>query len=208
MFSDKYISGELVYGDNIYIPEEYMDEKWWYINSCPGYMISDCGRVWSEKSQQFIKPKPMDKHGHLGVCLLINGKRCYKYVHRLIAEAFIPNPNNYPIVRHLNDNPYDNELDNLDWGTQKDNYNDCKRNGHTYIPTDNDREMGFRKIRKPIVAIDIESGKIMKFKGQQEASRILGIQQANIWKVLNGKRSSTCGYRFEYLKEGDENETD
>ena len=75
-----YIQGEFIYGDTCFVPEEYMDENWWYIDEAPSYMISDEGRIWSDKTQRFIKPKPMDREGHLGVCLTVNGKPRYFYL--------------------------------------------------------------------------------------------------------------------------------
>lgn len=202
----EYINGNFVYGDTLYTSDDYMDERWWFIEGAPGYMISDCGRIWSQKTQQMIKPKPMDRHGHLGVCLKVNGKPYYEYLHRLMAKAFIPNPNNYPIVRHLNDNPSDNSLDNLDWGTQKDNMSDCARNGNAHFPTQEEREIGLSKMRTPIIATNIHTGEQMEFAGQGVASRCLRVPQANIWKVLNNHRSHAGGYTFEYLKVGDDDE--
>lgn len=203
-----YVPGEYVYGDNCYVPDKYMEERWWYIKDAPGYMISDHCRVWSDVSQQFIKPKPMDNHGHLGVCLSVNGKPIYRYLHRLMAEAFLPNPYGLPIVRHLDDDPRNNYLDNLRWGTQKDNHDDCCRNGHARYPTPEDREIGLEKLRIPILATNLNTGEQIRFRGQTEAARFLGIQQANIWKVLNGERRHAGGYHFEYLEKGGNYETD
>lgn len=203
-----YIPGEFVYGDDVYVSDEYMDERWWYINGAPGYMISDCCRVWSERTQRFLKPKPMDKHGHLGVCLQVNGRPTYRYLHRLMAEAFIPNQYNQPIVRHLDDNPHNNYLDNLRWGTQKDNHEDSRRNGHARYPTPEDREIGLEKLRIPVLATNLRTGEQIRFKGQSEAARILGLEQDNVWKVLNGQRKHTCGYYFEYLRKDDVDDAD
>lgn len=194
-----YISGEYVYGDDLYVPDDYMDERWWYIDGVPGYMISDCGRVWSSKSQKFLKVKPLDKHGHLGVSMSINGKHVYRYIHQLMARAFIPNPNRMPVVRHLDDNPKNNYLDNFAWGTQKDNYEDCRRNGHVHYVTPEEREIGLEKMRIPVLATDLKTGRQTRYASQTEAARDLGLQQANVWKVLNGHRKHTCGYHFEYL---------
>lgn len=201
-----FISGEYVYGDNRYIPDEYLDEKWWYIKGAPNYMISDHGRVWSQKTQQFIKPKPMDIQGHLGVCLRVEGRPIYKYIHRLMAEAFIPNPKKYPIVRHLNDDRDDNYLSNLAWGTQKDNIDDCYKNGNIHVVTPEEREIGLSKLRKPILAINKQTGDTRYFRGQRDASMTLDIQQSNIHKVLNGERNHAGGYHFEYARGGVENE--
>lgn len=70
-----------------------------------------------------LKPARMP-HGYLRVQLTFSGKTRRAYIHRLLAEAFIPNPEGLPIVRHLNDVPDDNRLENLAWGTPKDNARD------------------------------------------------------------------------------------
>lgn len=194
-----YIPGEYVYGDDFYTPDEYIGERWWYIDGIPNYMISDCGRVWSIGSQQFLKVKPLDGHGHLGVCMCVNGRRVYRYIHQLMARAFIPNPNNLPIVRHLDDDPHYNYLDNLAWGTQKDNYNDCLSNGRVHYVTPEEREIGLEKMRIPVLATNLKTGEKICYQSQSDAARDLGLQQANVWKVLNGVRNHTCGYHFKYL---------
>lgn len=195
-----YFPGEYVFGEDCYVRPEYMDEKWWYISGIPYYMVSDMGRVWSEKRQQFLKVKPMDNHGHLGVCLSVDGRSYYEYIHRLMAKAFIPNPNDRPVVRHLDGDPGYNTIDNLAWGTQRDNWYDSVLHGTAKPPTDKDREKGFQKVRRPIIAVNLSTGDEIYFRGQGEASRELFIQQANIWKVLNGERRTAGGYYFKYVK--------
>ena len=193
------MEGSFVYGDNVYIDDSYMDEEWEYIYGIEGYMISNKARVWSERSQKFLKLKKMDKHGYLGVCLYLNGKRIYKYIHRLVAEAFIQNPNNYPIVRHINDDPLFNEEQELEWGTQLDNIMDSIRNGNFYWITDSDRIKAHEKQMMPLTAINIKTGEKKYFQSQNEASRRLNIPQANIHKVLRGQRRYAGKYTF---KEG------
>jgi len=197
----QYFPPQYVFGDDCYIPDEYMEEKWWYMdNNDPNYMISNYGRVYSTKTRRFVKPKKMDREGHLGVGLCRDGKRFYRYLHRLIAEVFIPNPHNYPIVRHLDDNKENNDIENLAWGTQKDNMRDAVRNGRNHRFTAEDREKNLEIQRIPIRAINLDTGEEIVFRSQSEAARELGIYQANIWKVLNGQRNKTCGYYFEYLE--------
>lgn len=192
----EYFYGEEVYGDNVYVDEYYFDEKWKYIRDFPDYMISDKGRVWSTKTERFLKLKIMDDHGHLGVCLHHNGKTYYKYIHRLVAEAFIPNPLNLPVVRHIYDEPDQNTVADLGWGTQRDNIHDAMRNGKAYILTDEDRYKGNKDRMTPIIAINRITGEKLFFQSQGETSRILGIPQANIWKVLNDERRYAGGYVF------------
>ena len=194
----EYLEGRFVYGDDIYVDEYYSDERWSHIDGFPGYFVSDKGRIWSERHQQFLVLKQLDNHGHLGVCLYVDGERYYRYLHRLVAEAFIPNPDGLPVVRHICDEPSRNEAEDLSWGTQRDNWNDAIRNGRGYALTPEDRERGYEQSRTPVVAIDLTTGQRRSFRGQRYASKALGIPQANIWKVLTGERRQAGGYRFEY----------
>ena len=97
-----------------------------------GYFISKKGKLWSryDKSGHITKDSwhrvkyNTSKQGYK----FIQRRGKIHYIHRLVAMAYIPNPNNYPIVRHLNDNPLDNRLANLAWGTQKDNVKDSIKN--------------------------------------------------------------------------------
>lgn len=194
----EHIEGRFVYGDDVYIPDEYLDEVWEYIPGIDYYMVSNYGRVWSEKSQMFLKPKPMDSHGHLGFCLSQNGVQRYVYQHRIMAQAFIPNPDGYPIVRHLNDIADDNDLCNLAWGTQRDNQRDSVENGTAHVVTPEEREIGLRKTRVPVIAINLETGEKIRFISKNEAGRVLRVEPANIYKVLIGERKQTGGWTFEY----------
>lgn len=170
------------------------DEQWAEIDY--GYYVSDYGRIWSGRSQKFLKPKRMDKYGHVGFVIHNGGRDKYLYLHRLVAEEFIPNPRHYPIVRHLNDDPTDNRAENLAWGTQKDNMHDSIEAGRSYTLTDEDREIGYEKVRIPVIAKNLRTGKEIHFRSQTDAARELNIQQANIWKVLHGERRMAGGYSF------------
>lgn len=202
-FDDDGYPGDYVYGDDVYIDDYYMEELWKPVKGFErNYWVSNFGRVWSSKSNSFLTVKPMDNHGHLGVCLYNNGKRHYWYIHRLVAEAFIPNPDNHPIVRHIYDNPQFNTYEDLAWGTHRDNFFDSVRNGRAYIPTDIDREKGNLERKTPIIAINIKNGNRLYFDSQGEASRILNIPQSNIWKVLVGQRVKAGNYTFTYDERG------
>ena len=93
------------------------------------YIVYRDGRVYSEWGNKFLKPFLRGKKLYLCYNLTINKKVRSIPVHRIVAETFILNPENYPIVRHLNDIVTDNRVENLSWGTQSDNLLDAKRNG-------------------------------------------------------------------------------
>lgn len=168
----------------------------------PGYWLSSYGDMYSERSDKMLKPKPLDREGHLGFCLYVDGRRKYYYLHRLLAQTFIPNYDpNQNVVRHLNGDVNDNYLDNLSWGTQKDNIHDTIQMGNAYYLTDEDREKGFKLIRKPTRATNIQTGEVRDYISLNDAVRDLGVQQANAQKVATGQRPHTCGWKFEYIEE-------
>lgn len=176
-----------------YIDDYYMDEKWAHTNY-PGYLVSNKGRVMHNGN--ILSDRRGDREGHLAIGIGSEKDRKYSYVHRLVADAFISNPDNKPIVRHLNDIPDDNDVNNLAWGTVLDNHNDCVANGKYRAFTDEDREKSYAKSRKLIIAI-FHDGSKKKYRSQNDAARELGLQQSNIYKVLVGERKHTGGIIFE-----------
>lgn len=106
-----------------------MIEVWKDIKDYEGlYQISNLGRVKSLKYRKSNKERILilngaAKHGYYMVGLCKNHKRKYVTVHRLVAEAFIPNPDNKPQINHKDENRRNNCVDNLEWVTAKENLN-------------------------------------------------------------------------------------
>lgn len=110
-------------------------EIWKDIKGYKGYyQVSNLGRVKSldrysidrRGGKHFLKGiilTPYLCKGYLRICLHVNGKQKQLAVHRLVAEAFIPNPNNYPQINHKDENKTNNTVDNLEWCTAKYNNN-------------------------------------------------------------------------------------
>lgn len=181
--------------ENKYIPEGYEDERWKYTN-IENIMVSDHGRIYNLRTGNFLNGTPVGRCGHIDISVKTPTSRTHAYVHRLVAQAFVPNPHNYPIVRHLNDVSCDNVPDNLAWGTQLDNNHDMRRNGNDYTLTDEDREKAMQKRRKPIIGTNLVTGEKRHFESSQAASRILGYGQASISAVANGKRHRVGDWVF------------
>ena len=152
------------------------------------YQVSNDGLVrTSHKGLWEILLAGRTKHGYYNVLLYKDGKRKNERVHRLVASAFIPNPNNYPYINHKDENPSNNHVDNLEWCTAEYNinYGTCKER----IADSNS---------KPILKYDLEGNFICEYKSLAEAERIEGIDHATISLSCSGRVSYQCGYIWIY----------
>lgn len=95
------------------------------------YAITEDGQVWSYKRQIFMKP--YKQNGYLLVSLFKDGNSKNYRIHRLVAGAYLPNPNNYPEVHHINSIKTDNRIENLAWVNKEDNLRLRKYKAHTAI---------------------------------------------------------------------------
>ena len=170
-----------------------MQEIWKDIRDYEGlYQISNIGNVKSLNYKQtgrekILKPS-VDKDGYLFVCLCKNRKVKPFKVHRLVAQAFISNPNNYPQVNHKNEIKDDNRLENLEWCDAKYNVN------YGTI-----KERTAEKLSKPVLKIDPISNEIVaEFPSIKEVERQLGYKQGNISKCCKGNRNTCGGYKWRY----------
>lgn len=100
-----------------------MAEKWKTIDECPGYEVSDKGHVRNKNTGRILRPaevkRPRCQSTSLRVVLMDNGGRNSRYVHRLVAAAFVPNPENLPMVEHINGDFHDNRAANLRWSDRE-----------------------------------------------------------------------------------------
>jgi hypothetical protein len=128
------------------------------------YYINRKGEVFSIKYTQKIRKitptlfgKPNNRY--FGVTFRSERGLVFAKIHRILAELFIPNPDFLPIVRHLNDNPLDNRIENLSWGSPLDNEKDKIRNGYRY-----DRE-GEKNGNSKLFPLDVLNIRRMYEKG-------------------------------------------
>lgn len=179
-------------------------ERWKDIKGFPGYQVSDTGRVRSRINNRHgvgteyheLKPVNGGKQNRKSVQL---GRGNRRSIHRLVAEAFIPNPNNHPLVRHLDDNPENNSVENLAWGTQTDNMQDCVKHGRLV----GDTRAAIEATRCPVRAISMDGSVYRDFISIQDAARSLNVWPQHICSVLQGKIRQTGGWFFERLESGD-----
>lgn len=109
-----------------------MKEEWRQIKEAPDYYISNFGRVLSKKKNYFnriMKPKKSKKTGYLQIGLMINNKRKFFLIHRLVLSHFNPIENMEMLeVNHIDENKQNNHIENLEWMTSKENCNYGTRN--------------------------------------------------------------------------------
>lgn len=162
-----------------------MQEIWKNIEEYPDYQVSNLGNVKTLekyvnsgiKNNNKVKRKSMllKKHIKLGyceVCLTKNNKKHYIKVHRLVAMAFLPNPNNFPQVNHKDENPLNNNVSNLEWCTAKYNCNYGNRNKKIY------KNNPFKAIR--VNQYDLNNNLINSFDSIAKASRYFGCSRLTI----------------------------
>lgn len=154
-------------------------EYWKQIKGYPHLFISRAGSVWTTTYNRYLKPQ-LSNRGYLRVGL--NKDKVIKtvHVHRLVAEAFIPNPDNLPQVDHIDGNKLNNCVENLRWISQSDN---CRKS----------RPHAEKRNR---AIICVETGKVFTSKAQ--AGRALGIPTAVMSSLLKGESESYHHLHFKY----------
>jgi hypothetical protein len=164
-----------------------MKELWKQIIGYEGrYEISSSGRVKSlakycnykiSKREVPLILKPCkDGRGYYNFTVVNNGKKKVLLVHVEMAKCFLPNPNGYKIVRHLNDIKADNRLKNLKWGTHSDNNNDSVKNGKLF-------RGGKSSKLKRLEVLKILSSK----KSNTELGKKYGVTESTISKIKVGR---------------------
>lgn len=162
------------------------------------YEISNIGNIRSKGSDKYHKGKELKpyktKNGYLQIVL--TSKHIHKYIHRLVAEAFVLNPNNYDEVNHINEDKTDNRAENLEWCTHNYNYNYGSR-----IERIRQKRIGQynTKNSKKVGQYD-KNGKLVKvFESGMEAKRN-GYNNAHISMCCRGLRKTANGCMWKYIE--------
>ena len=173
------------------------------------YQVSNLGRVKSLKRkvyagrnrmrwqyERILSNNKTNGNGYIVVSLNKESKSKNKYVHRLVAEAFLENPNNYKYINHKDQNTFNNNVNNLEFCTAQ--YNSTYRDAHIK------RGLKFRNNlvnSKKVYQLDENENIIKEFPSMAEASRELGTNHTSIYACLNGKQKHAFGYKWKYADE-------
>ena len=209
------------------------DEIWKPIKDYEGlYEISNLGRVKSLNysrtgKEQILKPQKR-KNGYLGVILCYKNTQKQVNIHRLVAEAFIPNPENKPYVDHINTDKLDNRACNLRWVTQKENLNNLltkdkmnsrkqseetkkkiseahkgrKCSEETKKKLSESQKNSDKTIRIKVVQLNKDTNELIKiWNSATEAEREGGFANNNINRCCRGKYKTHKGYKWMYYED-------
>lgn len=180
---------------------EVLDDDWKDIPGFPHYKINkygqvkridavvvDCNGISFYRKGRILRTRKT-KLGYVQVDMCENGVVYGRFIHNLLAKVFIPNPNNFPVVNHKDENPSNNDLSNLEW---------CN---HSY-----NARYSIEKIKKahakeqtPVARIDRFTKEETRYDGVREAARMNNLCHSNISSAI--RRGGTCGgYKWRYCE--------
>lgn len=162
-------------------------EQWVLAKGCDDrYLVSNLGNVKSVNTGIIRRPT-LGKRGYYSVLLSLgSAKKCkLKTIHRLVAENFIPNPDNKPFVNHKDGNKQNNSIDNLEWCTNGENIQ------HAY-------DNGMMETR-PVRQLTMDGMLVKIWDTLTHTRKYYNMNASNIVSVCKGRRKSAYGYRWEYV---------
>lgn len=174
-----------------------MEEIWKTIEECEDYQISNFGRVksfkYDKENGKIMKPCKTTK-GYLQLDLRLDGRkgqnRVHLAIHRLVARAFIPNPDNLPQVNHKDENKENNHVGNLEW---------CTNEYNAHYGTKSERVGA--KHRIPVYSID-KDGNVEEFSGVRVAARAMTKNEnavgTSICRAIKGEQKTAYGRKWFY----------
>jgi hypothetical protein len=178
-------------------------EQWKEVQNTNGkILISSTGRIKSllrDDTGRILKPQ-LDHKGYRRISVTIDGHKMTYKVHRLVAQAFIPNTDNKPQVNHIDGNKNNNAVENLEWVTNQENCNHAINAGLWDSVIAGSRAENAKRMKK-IKAIDINTGDVKVFNSISSAEHYFNSR--HICDVLKGKRSKCKGHRFIYAEGSD-----
>ena len=145
------------------------------------YKIANDGRILSLLTDAYVRTS-VDAHGYLIVKLYKDGTKTTKRVHVLVAEHFIPNPNNLPVVNHCDGNKQNPHYTNLEWCTYAEN-------------TQHAHDTGLQRVTSNKVVV---RGDGVEYSSLTEAAKVNGITKSAISKVVQGHRKTAKGYTWQF----------
>ena len=165
----------------------------WRIIEGTTYRISNLGRIQNSKGKILSPYK--NKFGYLNIDLFVNGKKWKCKGHRLVATAFIPNPDNLPMVNHKDEDKANNNITNLEWCDNSYNLSYGSRAEKVFQSR---KERNRKTAQKQVIQLDLQNNIISNYNSISEASRFTGISCGAIWQSCNQGCITNRLYKWKY----------
>lgn len=175
-------------------------EVWKMVEDYPNYMVSNFGRIKSlnyggNTGKEKIRKPKINIDGYLCLTLYKDGKPKEFRINRLVALAFLPNPDNLPEVNHKDCDIKNNHVDNLEWCTRSYNINYGDRNKKVLLTR---KKNNSYTVEKPVIQIDLNNVPIKTWPSINEAGRN-GFDNGHIWACCHNKQKSHKGYKWMFF---------
>jgi hypothetical protein len=183
------------------IKKDSIKEKLTLIVGSKTDYITPTGKIYKDYGNDLFYPKVNfinKNNGYLYCGITYPEGQKQRRVHILVAEAYIPNPNNYPVVMHKDNNKSNPIVSNLEWGTTSKNTKDAFKDGLVI------NKKGYEDNQSiAVCAFDMQHNLISEYGSVGEASRNIGVTKTTILNQCNHnvKTKPRCGYYFRYLSE-------
>lgn len=181
-----------------------MQEIWRDIKGYEGfYQVSNLGNVLSlnygnRGYAKQLTPK-CNNSGRLWVELIVNKKRKPMLIHRLVAMAFIPNPNNHPQINHIDENPKNNRVENLEWCTQEYNIRSyCERHPVRYRPPRRSTDKYKNRLSLTVEQYTKNGEFVRSWDNSVQVKNETGWSDWSISECCRGNRKSAYGFIWRY----------
>lgn len=180
-------------------------EEWLFVVGTEEYEVSNLGNVrsvnrtisYSDGRSRYEEGKTLkfvkNKRGYFSAAIYYDKNRRYMYVHRLVAMAFIPNPENKRTINHKDGIKTNNCVDNLEWSTDSENAIHAFKNNLRHMGSGAENHTSI-----PVIQMSMDGGYITEHVNIREAERQTGAWNQNISKVCKGLLKSTGGYKWKY----------
>lgn len=181
-----------------------MQEIWKDIPGYEGlYIISNTGKIisFNYRGASFHKQIfPSNHQGYKRIVLVKNNVHKKYFMHRLVAETFIPNPFNKPEVNHIDGDKTNNNVNNLEWVSHKENVHHAIKNGlRPLVCTPSGAKGSDSPVSKKVLQMTIEGHPIQEWGCAEDAAKHLNCSLRSIQRVCRHERKTYLGFRWEYV---------
>lgn len=174
---------------------EDFKEEWRPVVGYEGlYEVSDTGKIdrvnYRNSGKRYRMKPTVNREGYERLILYKDRKSKHILVHRIVAMAFIPNPNNYPQVNHKDEDKSNNDVTNIEWCSPKYNSNYGTR-----------AKRRLEKMKKPIIQMTMDGDFVKKYDSIKHAVDAIGLKSSSISAACRGIKISAGGYKWRYEDE-------